>query len=116
MLNNDVPWTWTTERSEACKAVKQLFASSSVLVHYRPDKPVILAVDASPYVPAVISHEMDDGSDRPFAYASRILTSAKRKYSQIEKEALAIIIGIQKFHMYLYGRRSTLLTDNKPLS
>ena len=88
-----------------------------MLVHYQPHKPVTLAVDASPYgLGAVISHEMDDSSDRPIAYASRTLTTAERNYSQLEKEALAIIFGIQKFHMYLYGRRFTLLTDNKPLS
>ena len=117
LLSNSVPWNWTTECSEACKTVKQVLASSSVLVHYQPGKPVTLAVDASPYgLGAVISHGMDDGSERPIEYASRTLTAAERNYSQIEKEAQAIIFGIQKFHMYLHGRRFTLLTDNKPLS
>lgn len=98
LLSNDVPWNWTTECSEACVMIKQLFASSSALVHYQPHKPVTLAVDASPYgLGAVISQEMDDSSDRPIAYASRTLTAAERNYSQLEKEALAIIFGIQKF-------------------
>ena len=79
LLSNGVPWNWTTDCSEACKTVKQLLASSSVLVHYQPDKPVTLAVDVSPYgLGAVISHEMDDGSDRPIAYASSLILGPKK--------------------------------------
>ena len=41
---------------------------------------------------------MEDGSERPIAYASCSLAPAERKYSLIAKEGLAIVFGVKKFH------------------
>ena len=88
-----------------------------MLVHYNSTLPVKLAGDASAYgVGAVISHIMPDGNERPIAFASKTLSSSERSCSQIEKEGLALIFGVKKFHTYLYGRRFTLVTDHKPLT
>ncbi|XP_039525150.1 uncharacterized protein K02A2.6-like [Pimephales promelas] len=116
LLKKEEKWSWTPACEEAFKKGKEMLLSSTVLVHYDTEKPLRLACDASPYgVGAVISHLMDNGDERPVAFASRTLTEAERKYAQIEKEALAIIYGVKKFHKYLYGRKFTLITDHKPL-
>ena len=65
---------------------------------------------------AVLSHVMEDGSERPVAYASRTLSSAEKNYSQLEKEGLAIVFGVTKFHTYLYGRQYIIESDHQPLS
>ena len=87
-----------------------------MLVHYDPDLPLKLHCDASAYgVGAVLSHVFPNGDERPVAYASRTLTQSERGYAQLEKEALSLVYGVKKFHLFLYGRRFTLITDHKPL-
>ncbi|KAL5509351.1 hypothetical protein EMCRGX_G004709 [Ephydatia muelleri] len=93
-----------------------LVTSETLLVHYDPDKKLALSCDASPYgLGVILSHLMEDGSERPVAYASRSLAPAEKKYSQIEKEGLAIVFGVKKFHQYLLGRRFIVFSDHKPL-
>ena len=48
-------------------------------------------------------------------YASRSLSDAERKYSQIELEILAEDFACKKFHVFQYGFPFTKLTDHKPL-
>ena len=108
-----VKWAWTEESEKAFVCSKSELVTDKVLVPYDEK---ILACDASPYgVGAVISHVMDDGEERPIAFASRTLTKSESNYLQIEKEALGIVFGVRKFQRYLYGRTFHLLTDHKQL-
>ena len=108
-----VKWAWTEESEKAFVCSKSELVTDKVLVPYDEK---ILACDASPYgVGVVISHVMDDGEERPIAFASRTLTKSERNYLQIEKEALGIVFGVWKFQRYLYGQTFHLLTDHKQL-
>ena len=60
-------------------------------------------------------HIMEDGSEHPVAFAFRSLSKAERKYAQLEREGLAIVFGVRKFHSYLYGRHFTITSDHQPL-
>ena len=55
------------------------------------------------------------GPKKPVAFMSRTLNEAKKKYSQLEREALACIVWVSYFHSYLWGHHSMLLVDHKPL-
>ena len=92
-----------------------MLTSDAVSVHYDSTKLIKLACDSSSYgLAAVLSHVVDDG-EHPVAFVSRTLSKAEQNYSQIEKEALALIFGVKKFHKYLFGQRFALVTDHKPL-
>ena len=52
---------------------------------------------------------------KPVAFASRSLIECERKYAQIEKEMLALVYGLEKFHHYTFGRAVHIITDHKPL-
>lgn len=116
LLRNNHRWSWNKEQQDAFEACKIALTSASVLVHYDPEKPMELSCDASPYgVGAVLSQIMDDGFEHPVAFASRSLHPAECNYSQLDREGLAVVFGVKKFHYYLYGRDFSITTDHKPL-
>jgi len=81
---------------------------------FNPALPIRVTCDNSSYgVGCVLSHVIE-GVEKPIAFASSTLSSAEAKYSQLEREGLAIIFAIKKFHKYLWGRKFTLVTDHQP--
>ena len=116
LLQKKTSWTWGSEQQTAFQEAKSQLTSSCLLVHFDPNRPLLLACDASPYgVGAVLSYRMEDGSEKPIAFASRSLAPAERRYAQLDKEGLAIVFGVRKFHHYLFGRTFEILSDHKPL-
>ena len=82
-----------------------------VLRYFDPTVPITLQCDASSTgLGAVLLQQ-----DQPVAYASRALTATEVNYAQIEKELLAILFGLERFHHYTYGVPVTVQSDHQPL-
>ncbi|XP_060545241.1 uncharacterized protein K02A2.6-like [Pantherophis guttatus] len=116
LLDSKAPWVWEQPHATAFTAVKNLLTSNAVLIQYNDNLPLTLVCDASPYgIGAVLSHVLPNGTEAPVAYYSRTLSSAERNYGQLDKEALALVAAVKRFHDYVYGRFFQLVTDHKPL-
>ena len=89
LLRKDVPWNWADECRLSFEKIKKALTLTKFLTQYDPNLPLGLACDASSVgVGAVLFHTNQDTnqdvSEQPIAYASKILTSAEKNYSQIE--------------------------------
>ena len=117
LLKKSVKWLRNDEKEKTFNVAKQLLLSNNVLIHFDPTLDLLLSCDASEYgIGAVLAHRLPDGSERPIGFVSRTLSPAERKYSQIEKETLSCVFGVNRFHLYLFGRKFTLMTNHKPLT
>lgn len=67
----------------------------------------------------LMHHNMDweqlKSSRIPVEFASRTMSTTQQYYGQIEKEMLALQLGLLRFHQYVYGQDITVETDYKPL-
>ena len=116
LLQKNVVWRWGKQQRDAFEQAKESLVSGTVLQHYDPDKDLVVSCDASPYgIGAVLAHREEDGTERPISYASRSLAAAGKRYSQLDKQGLAIVFAVKKFHNFLYGRQFTIYSDHKPL-
>jgi len=86
------------------------------MTFYNPNATTHLVVDASPLgLGGILSQEQTDGSFKPITYGSRSLSDTETRYSQTEREALAVLWSCQRFHHYVYDRHVNIHTDHKPL-
>ena len=85
------------------------------MAYFDKSKQTELFTDASPTgLSAILSQKTPEKEDQKIvAYVSRSLTDVESRYSQTEKEALAIVLAIERLHIYLYGGKFSLYTDCK---
>ena len=107
---------WGKEQETAFVKLKKELADSSMLAYFDKDAPTRVIADASPVgLGAVLVQEMK-GHWRAVCYASRSLSGVERRYSQTEKEALALVWACERFNLYLYGLQEfDLVTDHQAL-
>lgn len=111
LLKEDVLFTWNMEQKKSYKALKDCLIKAPVLKYFDPKEPITLQADASQNGLGACLMQ----NQHPIGFVSRALTECERRYAQIEKELLAIVFGMEKFHHFVYGQKVEIHSDHKPL-
>ena len=102
---------WTDECDRSFTRLKEELVSSPVLQPFVMSKDSVVTVDASiKAIGAVLSQE-----GHPVLYVSRKLSETESRYSNIEREALAVIWACNRLEQFLLGKKFSIETDHKPL-
>ena len=115
LTTKNARWRWTEAHESAFRAIQDQLTCDQTLTFYRPEHPTTVLVDGSPTGVAAILTQTYDNRTHIVAYASRSLSPVEQRYSQLEREALAILFGCERFRLYLIGSHFTVVTDHKPL-
>ena len=115
ILRKNEPFVWGEAQERSFQKLKELAAGASTLAYFRGDCNTRIIADAGPHGLGAALTQLQDGEWRAISYASRNLTEVERRYSQTEKEALALVWAYERFNIYVYGRQFELETDHKPL-
>ena len=78
-------------------------------------KDCTIVTDASDHGLGAILMQPVEGCNRPVTFASRSLSTTEKKYATTEREFLALVFGVEKFHNYSYGKPFAEIVYHKPL-
>ena len=98
------------KQNKASETLKKALTSKLVIKIFDPKKEVTLT-DASKHTIAVIVSQ----EGHLIMYLSKKLSSAECYYSNIEKEALAIVWSMKRAQNFLLGKKFLLKSDHNPL-
>ena len=118
LLKKNIHFQWETHHQAALERIKKELYTSQVISYYDPDPDTktILQCDASTLgLGAWIRQIGSNGEEKIVGMASRCLTPTESRYSNIERECLAVLFGLEKFEYYLLGREVLVETDHSPL-
>ena len=109
MRNSD--FSWGKMQQKAFEDIKNELCVDPLVQPHSLQKEATVTTDASEKtIGGVLSQE-----GHPVIYVSRKLTPAEQNYSNVEREALAIVFLVTRLKQFLLGRRFNLQTDHKPL-
>ncbi len=106
LTRKGVSWKWGPQQIKAFSALKECLTCNHTTAYFDPSKRTVATFDASPFgLGAVLTQVDQNGQEHVVAYASRTLSDVERRYSQTEREALAIVWGLRAISLIPLWRR-----------
>ncbi len=116
LTKRDATFHWTADCEDSVNKIKELLANEPILAYFDTNIPSEIVVDASPLgLAAILTQRRNIDDSHVIAFASKSLSPTEQRYSQLEREALAVLWSCQHFHIYIFGQPVTVYTDHKPL-
>ena len=118
LFQKNQAWQWTENEQHAFKLLKLQVSQAPVLVHADPDRQFRMETDASNYAyGAVLSQKQADNCHHPIGFMSKSMNPTKQNYGIPDKEALAIVKGLQNWRHWLERTKLPIqiLTNHKNL-
>ena len=117
LTERKVKFEWGPEEEAAFNKVKDSITNERTMIYFNPKRPIVVRVEASYHdgLSAGLFQKNGNGL-KPVHYISRTMTDTEKRYSQTEKDALAIRWAKNRFKMYLLvAPRFKIITAHKPL-
>lgn len=111
MLKKEARFQWNASHHQAFNRIKELICREVTLSYFDPNKETVIQVDAS--LRGIGAALIQD--NKPVAFVSKSLTDVEQRYANIEREMLAVVVGCERFHTYVYGKPFVVESDHKPL-
>ena len=106
---------WNENCRLSFEDLKNRLIGAPILSHPNGDRPFLLATDASNNSIEAVLSNLDNNTENPFAFASRVLTRTEVNYSTTKRKKLAVVQAVKWFRSYLLGTTFMLRTDHESL-
>jgi hypothetical protein len=116
ILNKYCQFSWIEERQQSFDTLKNKMVTAPILVFPDWSKEFHVHADASSIALGVVLAQPGEGDiEHLFSFASRKLSTTEVNYTTTEREGLAMVYVLQKFHHYLLGGHFKMFTDHSTL-
>ena len=134
LIKKDTEYLWTPTHDRAFQDIKDAICTETLLSYFDKSKPVFIEVDASGQgLGAALlqgnieEFELQNASQtegkflefrnrlKPIAFASKSLSEAETRYSNIERELLGVVWAVDHFNHYTFANKIHIISDHKPL-
>ncbi|GFX37509.1 retrovirus-related Pol polyprotein from transposon 17.6 [Trichonephila clavipes] len=111
---NDVSWGEAEQNSFV--KLKELLCEVTSLATPDANLPFQVHCDASDYgVGCCLTQQDTEGIYRLIAFASQKFNATQKNWASIEKEAWAVLYGLNKFDKWIYGAKVEIISDHNHL-